>query len=345
MRVVVLHNAEERLVHGDAKDALAVVAVQQCAAAVAGALARLRHEVIVLAAPGEPGALLEALRRAEPDALFNLVESYQGDALLEPAVGGLLELSGIPFTGGRSLACALCLRKPLAKALLGAAGVMVAPDVVVEPEVAKDDAALDAALAPLVATISFPWIVKPAREDASHGIDAGSVVEDLAAARARVRLVVERWRQPALVEAFVEGRELNVALVGPRDAPVVLPLREIDFSKFPPGRPPLVTYESKWVEGSGDWNGTNVIDAALPDDVADHVRDVALRAWKALSLSGYGRVDLRLAAGRHPIVFEANPNPDLSPDAGFALAWARTGGSYDDLIARLLSLAHAGPAA
>ncbi len=341
MRVVVLHNAEEALAHGSAQDALAVVSVQSCARAVAAALATLGHEARLQPAPDQPADLLAALQRAHPDVVFNLVESYRGDAALEPAVAALLELTGLPFTGNRSLACALSLRKPLAKALLAAGGVPVADGVVFE----RGDPRDDALLAALAARAPFPWIVKPAREDASHGITAASVVDDVAAARARARYVVETYRQPALVERFVAGRELNVALVGTADAPQVLPVAEIDFAKFPSGRPRLVTFESKWVEGSPDWNGTNVVDAVLAPAVAARVQGAALAAWHALSLTGYGRIDLRLDGSDAPIVLEANPNPDLSPDAGFARAWGRTGATYEQLVARLLALARPGPVA
>lgn len=349
MRVVVLHNAEEALASGAAQDALAVVSVQACARAIAAALEAQGHTVETLAAPEQPAALLAALERARPDALFNLVESYRGDAALEPAVGALLELTGVPFTGNRSLACALALRKPLAKALLAAAGVPVAEGLVVGPAAGADDtvdAVADAAaLAALARRVAFPWIVKPAREDASHGISAASVVDDVAAAHARARFVVETYRQPALVERFIAGRELNVALIGPAAAPQLLPIAEIDFAKFPAGRRRLVTYESKWVEGSADWNGTNVVDATLAPAVARRVEEVARAAWRTLEFSGYGRIDLRLDAHDEPVVLEANPNPDLSPDAGFARAWGRTGASYEQLVARLLALARAGPVA
>jgi D-alanine-D-alanine ligase len=342
MRVVVLHNAEASLERGEARDALAVTAVQSCARAVAAGLRSRGHEVATQGAPEDPVALLESLHAAAPDAIFNLVESYRGVSALEPAVVALLELSGIPFTGNRSLASTLALRKPIAKALLQAAGVPVPPGVVVAEAAAREDGGATT-LRALAASVPPPWIVKPAEEDASHGIDSASVVTDVASAAARVALVAERWRQPVVVERFIPGRELNVALLGPHAAPTVLPLRAIDFSRLPPGLPPLVTYASKWVEGSVDWNGTEVVDADLPEAAASRVREAATRAWTALALTGYGRVDLRLAGDGTPVVLEANPNPDLSPDAGFALAWGRTGSTHAELLERILHLARPGP--
>lgn len=336
-RVIVLHNADEHLVAGGEREGAAVVAVQACARAVAEALASLGHEPLVLAAAEEPARLLHDLAQARADVLFNLVESYRGESALEPAACALLELSGVPFTGNGALTHALALRKPLAKALLEAHGVAVPAGLVLE----RGDEPLHA----LLARAPFPWIVKPSREDASHGIDETSVVHDEAAARARARDVIARWRQPALVERFVEGREINVALIGPAHAPELLPPAEIDFRRLPAGRPRLVTYAAKWIEGSPDWNGADVVDAALAPAVETAVRAAALAAWRALGLRGYARVDLRLDAGSRPFVLEANPNPDLSPDAGFARAWGRTGRTYGQLVDRILSLAWTGPPA
>jgi D-alanine-D-alanine ligase len=362
VRVTVLFNDDTELAHGAASDAAAVVAVQACARAVEQALVRLGHEARLVAAPSRLDALRPTLARVRPDVVFNLVESLNGDATLEAAVVAELERGGVPFTGNRSHACAVALRKPLAKERLAAAGVRVADGIVVEPSRGADRtggaAAIGRALAEFARAVAFPWIVKPSREDASHGVTRESVVRDLSAAAARVDFVLERYAQPALVERFVEGRELNVALVervdsegpssdvgmGDADGPEVLPLAEIDFSRFAAGRPRLVTYDGKWVEGSEDWNATVVKDAELAAPLAARVAAIAIAGWRALQFRGYGRVDLRLdeANGFAPVVLELNPNPDLSPDAGFARAWSRTGRTYDELVARLLALARPG---
>jgi D-alanine-D-alanine ligase len=336
VRVAILFNDDGALLHGEAKDALAVAAVAGCAKSVAASLRARGHAPTLLPAPSDPAELLAALHASKPDAVFNLVESYRGESVLESAAFALLELTGIPFTGNGSLASALALRKPLAKALLAACGVPVAPGCAVT--------AADDPLPPDFVAVPFPWIVKPSREDASHGIAKESVVFDAAAARARARFVIERYQQPALIERFIEGREINVGMVGPAAAPEILPLAEIDFTPFPAGRPRLVTYESKWVEGSDDWNGTPVKDADLPQATAEAVRRIARTAWQALSLRGYGRVDLRLSERGEPFVLEVNPNPDLSTDAGFARAWSRSGRTYDELVATILAHARAGAA-
>ena len=182
--------------------------------------------------------------------------------------------------------------------------------------------------------LTFPAIVKPAAEDASHGIDSGSVVRDEPALRARARFLIERYAQPALAEAFVEGREINVGLIETPHGLEVLPLSEIDYSGFPPDMPHIVSYAGKWIETSRDWALTQVVAARdLDDEQRARIESVARAAFETLGLAGYGRVDLRLDAQTNPFVIDVNANPDISPDAGFALAAARAGYAYADVVA------------
>lgn len=294
------------------------------AEAVAEALRSLGHDASLLPAPRAPDALLPAIRKSGADRIFNLVEAWNGDPRLEAAAAWMMELSGIPYTGSRPLALSLALEKPLAKAVLSAHGVPVPRGTAWERDA---DPLPDA---------PFPWIVKPAAQDASHGISSASVVHDAGAARAQARLVVGRYGGAALVEEFVEGRELNASILGGE----VLPLGEIDFSGFPAGRPKLVTYDAKWIEGSDDYRATPPVAATGLSPVTElEARERALRAFRALGLRGYGRVDLRLHPERGPLVLEVNPNPDLSPDAGFARAAARRGLPYAALVGAVLDRA------
>jgi D-alanine-D-alanine ligase len=277
---------------------------------------------------GDPRRLLADLERARPDAVFHLAESVGGDARMEASVAALLEWIGLPYTGSPPHALAHALDKRVARALLATHGVPVAAGVVLE----RGDEPL--------AGVAPPWIVKPCREDASHGIHLESVVSDEASARRRARFVIERYRQPALVEGFVPGRELNVSLLGPSHAPTPLPLFEIDFSGFPAGQPRLVTYAAKWHPESEEYRGTRAIPArGLDAALAQRAVETACAAWRALELRGYGRVDLRLAADGRMVVVDVNPNPDLGPDEGLARAAAHAGIGYASLIEGLVDQA------
>ena len=325
MRVAILYNVDGNLAAGTPADDLAVTAVVTMAREVAAACTSLGFTAIAMPAPEDPELICAALRSAKPDVVLNLCESLRGDARLESAVAGLLELVGIPFTGSGSKALALALDKPLAKAVMRDAGVPTPASRVLRSP--GDD----------FEGLGYPVIVKPSREDASHGISFSSVCRSSEEVRARAKHVLDHYRQPALAEEFVDGREFNVALLQAGGAVRVLPLSEIDFSGFPAGRPKLITYEAKWVEESPEYRGSVVVAASnLPPKTEEQIIQVAKSAWAALGLMGYGRVDMRLCERRGPLVLEVNPNPDLSRDAGFARAAGRGGIAYEQLVGHIL---------
>ena len=328
-RVAVVYNDDGALAHGEEHDRLAVEGVVACARAVAAALRERGHAAELRALPPDPRAAAPLVAGLACDVVFNLVESIAGDARREPACAWLCELYGLARTGSPPRAMTLCLEKPVAQAVLAARGIPVPRHVVLE----RGDEPL--------AGLRLPAIVKPAREDASHGIASESVVRDEGALRARARFVIGRYEQPAIVEEFVEGREVNVGLLEGQRGLEVLPLSEIDYSGFPPEMPRIVSYAGKWVETSRDWALTQVVPARdLSDERRARIEEVARGAFEALGLAGYGRVDVRLAASTgEPFVIDVNANPDVSPDAGFALAAARGGLGYADLVERILASA------
>ena len=177
-------------------------------------------------------------------------------------------------------------------------------------------------------------IVKPAREDASIGISSGSVAHDLPGLREAVRAV---WslHQPALVERFVDGREICVSFLGnaPRTA---LPLREISFGPSFDGKPRIVSYLAKWDPSTPEYRDTTSTPCDLPPEAAARVVEGARRAFEVLGCRDYGRVDLRLDGDGRPWVIDVNPNCDLHPEAGFARAAATHGIAYAALVTTLL---------
>jgi D-alanine-D-alanine ligase len=262
------------------------------------------------------------LRDRRPDVVFNLVESIAGQPRLEAAMAWVLEWLDLPYTGSPPEALSAALDKGRAKALLAAARVPT----------------------PGASLATYPAIVKPRSQDASHGISPESVVNNAEEAAARVAYIEERYEQPALVEEFIDGREFNLSLIGPTDGPTLLPPSEIDFSDFTQGRPRVVGFEAKWFEGSPDFLGTVPFFPDLDDDLHSRLRDVAAGAFTALGLRDYGRVDVRLHAERGPFVVDVNPNSDLSTDAGLARAAQRAGLEYAELVSNIarMALARAG---
>jgi D-alanine-D-alanine ligase len=330
MRVAVLYNQDASLSDGEAIDGIAVRAVEGAARDVATAIADNGWAAELVAVRDEPRETLAMLAELRADVAFNLVESFGGDPRLEAAFCGALEISGLAYTGSSPRTLAISLDKPLTRLVLEAHGVRVPRAAVLE----RGDEPL--------ARLSYPVIVKPSREDASHGIERASVARTERDARARAQWVIEHYRQPALVEEYVDGRELNLALLGEGTGAEILSFGEIDFSRMPAGAPKIVTYAGKWIDGSEDWNAT-VSGAAKPlsERERSELERAARGAYSALDVRDYGRVDLRLNARGEAFVIDVNPNPDLSPDAGLALAAQRSGITHAQLVARIVASARA----
>jgi D-alanine-D-alanine ligase len=299
----------------------------------------LERDGFATAAQGVTGDVfgaVEAIKAFAPDVVFNLCESIGGDNRFEPLLPLLLDREGIAYTGSGPLTLSLSLHKHKAKEILRARGVPTPAAAYVT--------ATQGGLGHV--DIPFPLIVKPAREDASVGIHAESVVHDRAALTRRVTHVLSHYRQPALVERFIEGREIYVSMLGrPAGPPQIFPFYEIDFSLMPPDRPRIVSFDGKWVEGSDEFVGTKPVPCVtLSPELQARVTAVAISAFEAMEVRDYARLDIRLPesgpdAGT-PFVIDVNPNCDLSDGAGgYSKAAAAAGLGYDEVIRRIVELA------
>jgi D-alanine-D-alanine ligase len=289
------------------------------------------YEASGLGVTNDVAVAMATLTQIKPDAVFNLCESIHGDNRFESLMPLLLDLANIAFTGSCSFGLSLALRKEKVKDVLRGRDVPVARGSVVT------SAAQCGAL-----QYRFPLIVKPAREDASIGICSDSVVRDQQALEARVAHVLDTYRQPALVEEYIEGREIYVSVlerVGQEAQ--VFPFFEIDFSDMPDDRPKIVSFEGKWVEDSVEYKGTRPVRCeGLTDEMRAFIAQTALNAFRAIGLRDYGRMDIRLSADGVPYVIDVNPNCDLSDLAGgYSRAAKAAGLSYRDLILRIVGLA------
>ena len=169
----------------------------------------------------------------------------------------------------------------------------------------------------------MPVIIKPLQTDASEGIDPASVItnNDNDKIAVVIKKIHDTFRQPAIVEQFIDGREINVAILREGENIRIMPLAEIDFSAFPPDKPRIVDYAAKWIKESFEYKNTpRKIPADLPKTTADLIKNYAMTAWQAVGARDYIRVDFRLDAELNPYILEINANPDISPDAGFTAA-------------------------
>jgi D-alanine-D-alanine ligase len=301
------------------------------AAALAEALRSLGHAVAHAEFSLDLPATARALAEAAPDVVVNLVESVEGNARLIHLAPALLEDLRIPFTGSDQAAVLLSNHKLHTKRLL-------APHQIPTPAWIDRAALLRGAPLP-----DGPLIVKSVTEHASTGLDDDSVLtpagaDELLAAldRAAVRHGGE-W----FAEAYVPGREFNIALLDSPDGPEVLPAAEMLFENFAPDRPRVVGYAAKWDEASADYAGTvRTFDFPPADTKLLNALAYAARlTWQAFGLSGYARVDFRVDASGRPLVIDVNANPCLSPDAGFAAALQRAGIPYSQAVSRILEAA------
>ncbi|MFH1707772.1 MAG: GNAT family N-acetyltransferase [Planctomycetota bacterium] len=275
-----------------------------------------------------------ALNGGAEEIVFNLVEALEGelfDACLVPAV---CEAMGRGCTGNGAVCQVAALDKWQTKHLLAAFGVTVPEGVVIPAGTAVDPARF----------AGRAWIVKPLRSDASEGIDADALVPvgDHARVAIQAARVHAATGQPALVEAYIAGREINVTLIERKGSVELMPLAEIDFSGLPAGTPHILDYNSKWVVDSVTYRNTPLrIPVGLDEPAAEAVRAAARRAWEALGCRDYARVDLRVDATGRPFALEVNPNPDVSPEAGFAAALHAGGVPFEAFVAQMVKNAGA----
>jgi D-alanine-D-alanine ligase len=297
--------------------------------AVAAVLTEAGYNVSTIITSSEVNQLIGKLHDERPDLIFNFCESIEGDSFQEMNVAGLYELLRIQYTGSNPLTLGSCLNKVRTKEILTFHKINVptyrvynSPDEVLRKK------------------IGFPAIAKPIHEDASIGISNASVVRDRDHLQILLGDMLKKFRQPILVEQFVDGREFNVAIVG-NDEVVALPVSEIDFSTMPEGYQHIVSYEAKWMPDSVEYKSTvPVCPAKISRRLEQKIQNTAIRAYQAMSCRDYARVDMRVDKTGNVFVLEINPNPDLSPSgSGFARSAAAFGWSYGQLISNIVQSA------
>jgi len=326
MHITILHNRDHDLLEED-PGREAREDVIKVASALADALNHEGNVAEPVAVTGNKLDFLSVLERRRPDLVVNLCESLNADARGEMAIPCLLDLMGIPFTGSGALSLGLALHKNKAKELLRARGVSSPEFAVVER--VEDLARVE---------VPFPAIVKPAREDASIGIDFDSVVHDRTQLARAVLHVMQTFAQPALVERYIAGREIYVPLLGNRPRGH-LPLTEITFGAAFIGKPHIVSYKAKWEPDSPECKDSRSSRCEIDPVTEARLVKTATAAFDALDCRDYGRVDLRLSDEGEPFVIDINPNCDLHPDAGFAKAARAAGMDYRALATRLVEIA------
>lgn len=300
------------------------------------------HQTKIIAVALDVHKLIDELKSDRPDMIFNLCESLDGDPTQEMNIASLFELLKIPYTGSRALTLGLALNKCRVKEILNYYDIPTAPYYLCR------NANEYNANGYSKLKDKFPLIVKPSREDASIGIENKSVVYSDPELKTRIEFIIDEYKQPALVEQFIDGREINVSVVGnvikDESDLIVFPISEIDFSGMPSDYQKIVSYNSKWMYKTVEFAGTKAVCPAkdLSPGLEKKIQDTARKVYKIIGASDYARVDFRVK-DNIPYVLEMNPNPDISSDVdedtGFTRSGKAYGWSYEELIQNIINYA------
>ncbi len=190
--------------------------------------------------------------------------------------------------------------------------------------------------------INFPLIVKPVWEDGSIGIDANSLVGSVKELMGRIQYIQDEFDSPALIEEYIEGREIYGGVLGSYEHAEALPLIELDLSKLPKGTPRIAGQDVKFEKDTDAYKLTkSVLVEDMDEAMVTKFQETALKAYRACKLRDYGRIDMRLNDKGEVFVIEANPNPWLASAQEFAMAAKKSGRSYTQLIGEIVDLARA----
>jgi D-alanine-D-alanine ligase len=328
LRVLVLMH--EELVPPESLEGMSEREIMQIAMEydVRHALRELGHEIQVLGVKDELGPIRTAIREWQPHITFNLLMHFRGIGVYDAYVVSYLELLRCPYTGCNPRGLMLCNDKVLAKKILGWHRILT-PRFAVFPRSQRVS---------LPARLSFPLFVKSAAEHSSLGIAQASVVHDEAALRERVAFVHRTVGTDAIAEEYIEGRELTISVMGNQRLQA-FPIWELTFQNLPEGAAAIATSKLKWdVDYQARVGARSAPARRLPEGKPEEITRLAKRIYRALGLSGFARIDMRLTEEGRIYVLEANPNPDLCHDEDFAQSAKLASVAYEALIQRLLNL-------
>ena len=295
---------------------------------VSQALTAGGHRVSLLGVRDDIRELMDKLREQQPDIVFNLCETFAGKDAYEMHITALLEMLGVRFTGTGPSGMVMRQDKALSKRLLKFYDVNC-----------SSYAVFDKKRLEFAGRMRFPLFIKPLHGDASLGVDDSSLVDDYSKLIARAEFIQSELNDAALVEEYIDGRELYVSILG-NDPPEALPIIEVDFSKLPAGHPRIYGHEAKFEADTVQYDGTHTeVGQNLLPEVRSRVARAAKEAVHALQINDYARVDIRLPPEGIPYVVEVNANPYLEATSETALAANAAGIDYNTLINRILDIA------
>jgi D-alanine-D-alanine ligase len=289
-------------------------------------LREMGHHVEVLGLSDDLTPLRNAIVRTKPQVAFNLLEEFHGVVTYDHAIVSYLELMRQPYTGCNPRGLMISKDKALSKKILSYHRIP-SPKFAVFPVGRK-------VVRPK--KLGFPIFVKSVIDDASLGISQASVVHDDAGLAERVAFIHEHTQADALAEEFIEGRELYVGVIG-NDRLQTFPVWELLFTKS--DAPIIATRKVKWDRNYQEKLGVETSEASnLSPQLEKQIARICKKVYKALDLSGFARMDLRMRADGRVYVLEANANPNLAFGEDFAESAEKINISYEDLLSKIVAL-------
>ena len=320
-KIVILHSDISLDASEDELDCL------QQAKSIAGALRTLNYDAVLLPFELNLNNTITMLKSLKPYAVFNIVETLDSRGSLIYFAPAILDILQIRYTGCPTEAVFQTSNKPLSKKIMHYAGIATPSWMDQEGFGSRTDTA-------------DIYLIKSSWEHASIGLDEDSLIpyinnENLLQ---EMNLRKEKLGGSCYAEAYIDGREFNVALMAGREGVNVFPIAEMIFQDYAPDKPKIVDYKAKWIADSFEYNNTiRKYDFPESDsDLISDLREIALRCWHLFSLRGYARIDFRVDKNSKPWVLEINSNPCLSPDAGFAAALQHANIKYHEAIGLII---------
>ena len=286
------------------------------------------YEVTLLGLYNDIHPLLEEIKEAKPDLIFNMVDIFHDKTHLDKNAAALLEMLNIPFTGASPAALMICNDKGLSKKILSYHRIKVPRFYTFY----KNHRVW------LPKLLKLPAVVKPLCEEASRGISQASIVDNEDSFIERIKFIQQNMQMDAIAEEYIEGRELYVSVIGHKRI-MALPAREIKFGELSDDEPRIATYKAKWDDQyRARWGIKSVFAGKLAEGVEEKIVDVCKRAYRALNLHSYARFDIRVTAQGQVYILEPNANPCIARCDELAQSAEKYGISYESLIDKIVTL-------
>ncbi len=291
------------------------------------ALIKLGHQVIPYGIHDDIVPFIELVKSQKPDLVFNMSEAFSGKRDFEPNMTALMQLVGVPFTGAGPMSLQLCKDKGLTKVILNYHQIKTPQFLVVKKSKSIQS----------LKKFKYPAIIKPLQLESSEGISQVSYVENEKEAKARIKFIHDKYSVDAIMEEFIDGREVYVSVLG-NDKLNVFPPREMFFKQVPEDEPKFATYKSKWDQDyRKKWGIDSGWASDMPEATQKKLFDICKKIYRVLGIQGFGRIDLRIKDNEIYFI-EANPNPSIAKKEDYALSAHKGGVEYEDLIAKIVSL-------